>query len=131
MIILLIDSYFQNPTNVEFFDVLRAAEKNTWPSIGRIRAHCLIEMTLDKCVQKLRKRITDESERRTEAIVNAIEGTKKGKLDRTPSFYTSRSIVNLSGLSVADPVPQVVRRSSIKYTNSKVSNVSKNDYYCN
>lgn len=37
-----------------------------------------------------------------------------GKLDRTPSFYTSRSIVNLSGLSVADPVPSVHRRSSVK-----------------
>jgi hypothetical protein len=29
----------------------------------------------------------------------------KGKFDRTPSFFTSRSIVNLSGLSVSDPAP--------------------------
>lgn len=26
-------------------------------------------------------------------------------IDRTPSFYTSRSIVNMSGLSVSDPIP--------------------------
>ena len=58
----LISCILQNPTPAEFFDVLRAAEKNTWPAIARIRAHCLIETTLDQCVQKLRKRISDESE---------------------------------------------------------------------
>ena len=31
------------------------------------------------------------------------------QLDRTPSFYTTRSIVNLSGLSVSDPVPNPKR----------------------
>jgi hypothetical protein len=105
----------QNPTPAEFFDVLHAAEKATWPSISRIRAHCLTEVTLDKCVQKLRKRITDESERQSAAIANAFQdAAAKGKLDRTPSFYTSRSIVNLSGLSIADPVPRNVRKHSVR-----------------
>ena len=35
--------------------MVAAGEKNTWPSIPRIRAHCLVEITLDKCVQRLRK----------------------------------------------------------------------------
>lgn len=78
---------------MEFFEVLSAAEKNTWPSIGRIRAHCLIEMTLDKCVQRLRKRITEESERRTEAIVNAIEGTKKGNLLAILIFHGAAKVI--------------------------------------
>jgi hypothetical protein len=30
-----------------------------------------------------------------------------GKIGRIPSFYTTRSILNLSGLSVADPIPVV------------------------
>lgn len=36
---------------------------------------------------------------------NKLGHRKVNRSDRTPSFYTSRSIVNLSGLSVADPVP--------------------------
>jgi hypothetical protein len=51
-------------------------------------------------VQRLRKRISVENEESSKIM-------KKGeRLDRTPSFYTSRSIVNLSGLSVSDPLPK-------------------------
>ena len=32
---------------------------------------------------------------------------KQGKIDRTPSFYTSRSILNISGLSVSDRIPLI------------------------
>lgn len=31
----------------------------------------------------------------------------QGKIDRTPSFYTSRSILNISGLSVSDRIPLI------------------------
>ena len=82
-------------------------------------------MTLDKCVQRLRRRIATEDEEAQERAYQKhllqqqqTAGTttqgprvkgKKGKLDRTPSFYTERytqrSIVNLSGLSVSDPLP--------------------------
>jgi hypothetical protein len=96
----------------EYLEVLDAAQANTWPHIPRIRAHCLVEMTLDKCVQRLRKRISEESEAAHAAStasqqdgVHSRPHRVKGKMDRTPSFYTSRSIVNLSGLSIADPTP--------------------------
>eukprot|EP00981_Chlorochromonas_danica_P005504 scaffold1116_cov180-Ochromonas_danica.AAC.4 len=114
-------SAIKNPTPLELVEVFRVGEANTWPSISRIRAHCLIEMTLDKCVQRLRKRITEESERQrvlsARAIMNqaAAAGVSTTfNMDRTPSFYTSRSILNLSGLSVSDPLPlaQQVRRKS-------------------
>lgn len=103
----------QNPTVPEYLEVLDAAQANTWPFVSRIRAHCLVEMTLDKCVQRLRKRISEESEAAHAAAAASAGGAHghrrpvggKGKMDRTPSFYTSRSIVNLSGLSVADPSP--------------------------
>lgn len=79
--------------------------------MSRVRGQCLIEMTLDKCVQRLRKRISDESEQqRIQAIINATKMANNARenggrltIDRTPSFYTTRSIVNLSGLSVSDP----------------------------
>mmetsp|Transcript_795 Transcript_795/g.1203 ORF Transcript_795/g.1203 Transcript_795/m.1203 type:complete len:869 (-) Transcript_795:244-2850(-) len=110
-------SAIHNPTLEEYRDVLNAAQAATWPAIPRIRAHCLVEMTLDHCVQRLRKRLSDEShavhvaalanhiqQRQSAAGGTAAGGGMRGK-DRTPSFYTSKSIVNLSGLSVADPAP--------------------------
>jgi hypothetical protein len=89
-------------------DVLKAGEKNSWPSIPRIRAHCLVEMTLEKCVQKLRKRISDGESfpPKHNKHNHGFPALKTiGELDRTPSFYTSRSILNFSGLSVSDPLP--------------------------
>lgn len=56
-------------------------------------------MTLDRCVQRLRRRLASGS--------HSVAPKQKSGLDRTPSFYTSRSIINLSGLSVADPLPDV------------------------
>lgn len=44
--------------------------------------------------------------------------------DRTPSFYTSRSILHLSGLSVADPVTPGCHRISPK---SRSPSKSEND----
>ena len=76
--------------------MVRAAENATWPFLARIRAQCSVEMTLDRCVQRLRRRLASGSGSRHHA---------KGGMDRTPSFYTSRSIINLSGLGVADPMP--------------------------
>lgn len=89
----------KNPTIDEYIEMTTAGERNTWPSIPRIRAHCSVEMTLDQCVQRLRKRISQEGMDRT-SFLPAVK-----KIDRTPSFYTSRSILNLSGLSVSDPMP--------------------------
>ena len=60
----------------------------------------MVEMTLDQCVQRLRKRIANENKGGSLTAARSPRG-----LDRVPSFYTSRSIVNLSGLSVSDPAP--------------------------
>ena len=65
-------------------------------------------MTLDRCVQRLRRRIAEGNGEAT-----AID--RPGTLDRTPSFYTTRSIINLSGLSVADPLPK--QHSANNYLN--------------
>lgn len=102
-------SAIKNPSLDEYMEVVAAAERHTWPSIPRIRAHCLVEISLDKCVQRLRRRIAKEEEARSKptsasaSMKTAWEGGHSFKKDRTPSFYTSRSILHLSGLSVADP----------------------------
>eukprot|EP01032_Pedospumella_encystans_P008825 gene8825-10437_t len=106
-------SAIHNPTEEEYVAVVHAAEVNTWPAIPRIRAHCLVETTLEQCVQRLRKRMTAESEAAQLAALNhhyqqqGDAGANPGmfKKDRTPSFYTSKSLVNLSGLSISDPAP--------------------------
>lgn len=116
------------------------AEKNTWPFIPRIRAHCLVEKTLDKCVQRLRHRITQESDDNLLTLSDAAQqqrvkpqqagdnanpsprGSPLRSRDRTPSFYTSRSIVNLSGLSVADPTPMRRTQGSSAAISSAAAN---------
>jgi hypothetical protein len=79
------------------------------------RAHCTVEMTLDQCVQRLRRRIAAEASSLASDNMTALThgmqagGTHAGhqanghghgnggKFGRVPSFYTSRSIINLSG----------------------------------
>eukprot|EP01035_Chromulina_nebulosa_P019747 gene19747-25679_t len=104
-----------NFSEKEFIDIFHEAEKASWPYISRIRANCMVELTLDRCVQSLRRKISLENDKAT--IVNK-------SIDRTPSFYTSRSIVNLSGLSVADPLPKTYRPLDISYP-SKIIEVDE------
>merc|ERR1711871_1256421 len=94
-------SLIKNNSAERFLQIVSVGERNAWPKISRIRAHCSVEVTLDNCVQRLRKRITIENHNKL-----LTDENEKG-LDRTPSFYTSRSIVNLSGLSVSDPTPRL------------------------
>ncbi|KAL3940704.1 MAG: hypothetical protein SGBAC_004800 [Bacillariaceae sp.] len=86
-----------NPTEAEFHDWVAAAERETWKHLPAIKSHIAEEITLDLCVQRLRKRLITESwgKRR-----NHSTGQKMG--DRVPSFFTSPSLVNLGGLAVSD-----------------------------
>lgn len=91
-------SLAKNPSKDEFLEIVRVGCNNTYPHLSRIRAHCCVEAALDRCVQRLRLRLQAENE----AMLRKGSETR----DRTPSFYTSRSTVNLSGLSVSDPMPR-------------------------
>lgn len=86
-----------NPTEEEFTDWVTAAERETWKHLPAIKSHIAEEITLDRCVQRLRKRLMAESwgKRR-----NHSAGQKMG--ERVPSFFTSPSLVNLGGLAVGD-----------------------------
>jgi hypothetical protein len=41
-------SVIKNPTRSDLDDVLLASRRATWPKIARIRAHCMVEMELDR-----------------------------------------------------------------------------------
>lgn len=59
-------------------------------------------------MQRLRKRIANENRGGSGGSGgegSGEEGASSSTISRVPSFYTSRSIVNLSGLSVSDPAP--------------------------
>ena len=90
-----------NPSKEDFSQWMLAAEKETWTHLPAIRSHCAVEMKLDKCVQKLRKRIVSESHDRRLAGGNSANN-KSSLGARVPSFYTSPSLVNLSGLGISD-----------------------------
>lgn len=52
----------KNPTDAEYYEVARAAERATWPYFARISAHCAVETTLDECVARLRLAVESELE---------------------------------------------------------------------
>lgn len=54
-------SILKNPTEAEYRRVVSVAERNTWPFMAQIKAHCSVEVALDKNVQKLRKKISEEN----------------------------------------------------------------------
>lgn len=90
-----------NPNDEEFIEWGEAAQRETWKYIPAIKSHIAEEVTLDRCVQRLRKRVILNSweEKQQQRILNNNE-TAMG--DRVPSFYTSRSLANLGGLAIGD-----------------------------
>lgn len=78
-------------------DVITAARKNTWIEIPKIQAHTAVEFALEHAVQSLRLALYND---------NARQPTGTG-IGRTPSFYTSPSLLQLSGLNVVDPLVAV------------------------
>jgi TAG lipase / steryl ester hydrolase / phospholipase A2 / LPA acyltransferase len=87
-----------NPSEEEFGEWIKAAERETWSYIPRIKSHIAEEVTLDRCVQRLRRRLVEESWQKK---LSAATGTDKMG-ERVPSFFTSPSLVNLGGLGIAD-----------------------------
>ena len=63
-------------------------------SCPRFRDHCAVEVALETGVQRLRRSLL--AARRSGSPQTA-------SLGRTPSFYTSPSLLQLSGLNVVDP----------------------------
>jgi hypothetical protein len=93
----------KNPTPAEVHDWIKAAERETWRHIPRIKSHCAEERTLDLCVQRLRKRIVAEtwtsSGSSNQLTVQASDGGGAGKLNHSYSFP---NLVCLGGLGVLD-----------------------------
>ena len=103
----------KNPTNDEFHTIMRVSQRNTWPFIERIKSHCSVEATLDQCVQRLRIRLSNEDA--------DADQSQLAKNRNSFSAYTSRSLVQLSGLSISDPVPTIINRNSLERVNSSNS----------
>lgn len=89
-------SLLHNPSVEEFKDMLLVSQRNTWPYVPRIHVNCQVEMTLDRCVHRLRVKVAEED---ANAMCNLSSHTLMPS-----SNFTNRSIVNLSGLSITDPV---------------------------
>ncbi len=86
-----------NPSQDEFVEWAQAAERETWRYIPKIKSHVAVEMTLDRCVQRLRKRIISESREARKGISD-----KERMSNRVPSFFTSASLANMGGLCITD-----------------------------
>jgi len=87
-----------NPSKEEFGEWMEAAERETWKHIAAIKSHVAEEITLDLCVQRLRKRIITEKWDKHRQV-----DSMSGKMDaKVPSFFTSPSLVNFGGLGISD-----------------------------
>lgn len=86
-------------------DVIDAGRKNTWNELAKIEAHTAVEFALERAVHRLRLALFRDTEQRHTAV--AASGQTRDALGRTPSFYTSPSLLQLSGLAVFDPVVKV------------------------
>lgn len=86
-----------NPSEEEFYEWGEAAERETWRYIPKIKTHVAVEMTLDRCVQRLRTRLLAESREAKSTLSD-----KERMSSRVPSFFTSASLVNMSGLGITD-----------------------------
>ncbi|EQC33478.1 hypothetical protein SDRG_08988 [Saprolegnia diclina VS20] len=102
-----------NPSRREFDSLVLSGERATWPHLSRIQTMCRIEYALERAVRYLRGEQAIEDEKRTGV----------SSLGRVPSFYTSSSSMNLTGLlprkpsggQLKDPSPNgtksVIRRN--------------------
>ncbi|CAB9522298.1 Patatin-like phospholipase domain-containing protein [Seminavis robusta] len=95
-----------NPTRDDFFEWTKAAERETWKFIPRIKCHIAEEIALDQCVQRLRNRLILEArqKRRGSVATNNMIG------NGLPSFFVSPSLTNLEsrGSTAAATVEQIV-----------------------
>ena len=71
--------------------------------IPKIKSHVAEEITLDRCVQRLRQRLMMESRMQTSGRTPGLETTGEKMNKRVPSFFTSPSLVNFGGLALGDP----------------------------
>jgi TAG lipase/steryl ester hydrolase/phospholipase A2/LPA acyltransferase len=99
-----------NPSEAEFRDWIQAAERETWKHIPSIKSHIAEEMTLDRCVQRLRRRLLQESWQKRNGDMKTT--------GRVPSFFTSPSLTNMGGLNILDQPPV----EGIRVANSTASN---------
>lgn len=91
--------------------------------IPRIKSHCAEERTLDRCVQRLRKKMIVESyqARNREMLEqNGGDGINPNLNSRTPSFFQSPSLVVLGGLNICDPCEKVESMNEVKWDDSRV-----------
>jgi TAG lipase/steryl ester hydrolase/phospholipase A2/LPA acyltransferase len=126
----------RNPSDEEFFEIVEVGEKSVWPQLSRIKAHCAVELTLDRCVQRLKLKLAKEIELCEAGIYNeagpdpsSSSKRKKKIIDRTPSFFTCHSNVNLSKLVPIDPIDCTIDPIIItqKENNSPLFNIERNE----
>lgn len=91
--------------------VIGAGRANTWKELTKIRDHTAVEIALETGVQRLRRRLLDRDavDADADAAAPRVDDAERAAVPRTTSFYTSPSLLHLSGLNVVDPVVNKAR----------------------
>ena len=101
-------------------EVIDSGKRNTWRELAKIRDHTAVEIALETGVQRLRRRLAARDAGDPHGANHIAQDAArersperhhgKAGIGRTPSFYTSPSLLQLSGLNVVDPVVSSDRR---------------------
>eukprot|EP00618_Florenciella_parvula_P012708 CAMPEP_0119487064 /NCGR_PEP_ID=MMETSP1344-20130328/13249_1 /TAXON_ID=236787 /ORGANISM="Florenciella parvula, Strain CCMP2471" /LENGTH=839 /DNA_ID=CAMNT_0007521875 /DNA_START=134 /DNA_END=2653 /DNA_ORIENTATION=+ len=63
-----------NPQNMTEFDHIRVvSERNTWPKLAQTHAHCDVEVTLERCVQRTRHKLKREADAEKLHHINSVQ----------------------------------------------------------
>ena len=101
-----------NPDWDEIEEWVEAAERETWKYIPAIKSHIAEEITLDHCVQRLRKRLAAESLAKHGTGVVSRQLVSQVSIRGIPSFCISPSNEKLDDQKTLDP-PKIKRNSGI------------------
>jgi predicted acylesterase/phospholipase RssA len=94
----------RNITNSELLGMIHCGCKNTWPEIARIRTQIGVEITLDKCVQRLRRRISQQP------------GTSSRSTDNktTVELFSGLSVIDITTLHADNSEDKIKEETQIE-----------------
>eukprot|EP00619_Florenciella_sp_RCC1007_P019323 CAMPEP_0205938868 /NCGR_PEP_ID=MMETSP1325-20131115/48087_1 /ASSEMBLY_ACC=CAM_ASM_000708 /TAXON_ID=236786 /ORGANISM="Florenciella sp., Strain RCC1007" /LENGTH=82 /DNA_ID=CAMNT_0053309259 /DNA_START=32 /DNA_END=276 /DNA_ORIENTATION=- len=57
----------------EFNHIRFVSERNTWPKLAQTHAHCDVEVTLERCVQRQRQKLKREADAEKLHHINSMQ----------------------------------------------------------
>jgi hypothetical protein len=77
-----------NPSKTRIESCILEGERATWPALALMKTRCTVELTLSECLDKIRRRITEEKEGKNNSGTSGTSGAA-AILSRNESYSHS------------------------------------------